>query len=91
MILWISCFGASWLYANTLERTGTWIVTTDMYLVKENFEESVPQGFLAREHEPWMRSNQKIHALQRRTKAKMLYGHDEDILSLYQSAPHAYT
>lgn len=74
-----------------LQESGTWIVTTDMYLVKENFEENLPLGFLARDHNPWCASNQKIHALQRRTKAKLLYGHDADTLASYQQAPHAYT
>lgn len=71
-------------------RTGTWIATTDMYLVKENFEENLPLGFLSREHTLWCASNQKIHALQKRTKAKMLYGHCKDTLELYKAAPHSY-
>lgn len=74
-----------------LKDSGTWIVTTDMYLVKENFEDSVPLGFLARDHEAWCESNQKIHALQKRTKAKMLFGHCAETIGLYQLSPHAYT
>ena len=73
-----------------VRRTGTWIATTDMYLVRENFEGDVPLGFLLRDHDDWMASNQKMHALQRRTKAKMLFGHDAETLAQYELAPHAY-
>jgi len=73
-----------------LINTGTWIVTTDMYLVKENFEDNLPLGFLARDHNPWCHSNQQIHSLQKRTKGKMLFGHCADTLEQYQFAPHAY-
>jgi glyoxylase-like metal-dependent hydrolase (beta-lactamase superfamily II) len=73
-----------------LSQSGTWIVTTDMYIVKENFEENLPLGFLARDHNPWCHSNQLIHQLQRRTKAKMLFGHCADTLAKYQLTPHAY-
>ena len=54
---------------------GTWIVTIDMYLVKENFENNLLLDFLARDHSPWCNSNQQIHSLQKRTKGKMLIGH----------------
>lgn len=73
-----------------MKESGTWIITTDMYHVKENYYDNAPQGFLARDHHPWVNSNQKIHALQRRTNAKMLFGHCKETLSLYKTAPHAY-
>ncbi|KAI9723554.1 MAG: hypothetical protein M1828_004150 [Chrysothrix sp. TS-e1954] len=74
-----------------LPESGTWIATTDMYLIKENFEQNVPLGWLGRDHNAWCRSNQMIHQLQRRTDAKMLFGHDAGTIAQYKVAPHAYT
>lgn len=75
---------------NLLE-SGTWITTTDMYLVKENYEANLPLGWLARDHHAWFESHQMIKHLARRTDAKMLFGHDAGVFDKYQSAPHAYT
>ncbi|KAF2089822.1 Metallo-hydrolase/oxidoreductase [Saccharata proteae CBS 121410] len=69
---------------------GTWIFTTDQYHVYENFEASHPQGWLARDHDDWCRSHQMIRMLQRRTGAKMVFGHCKDTLDKYKTAPHAY-
>lgn len=62
------------MQVNMIE-SGTWIFTTDMYHVKENWEEGIPQGWLARDHDDWVRSHQMIKMLQRRTNAKMVLGH----------------
>jgi glyoxylase-like metal-dependent hydrolase (beta-lactamase superfamily II) len=73
-----------------MPKTGPWVFTTDMYHVSENYEESVPQGWLAREHDDWVRSNQMIHMLQRRTGARMIFGHCTKALEGLKMAPHAY-
>ncbi|KAL9088571.1 MAG: hypothetical protein Q9165_006091 [Trypethelium subeluteriae] len=44
-----------------LSESGTWIFTSDMYHVHENYEDNHPQGWLARDHDDWVRSNQMIH------------------------------
>jgi len=62
-----------------LKDSGTWIATTDMYHVKENWEASQPQGWLARDHDDWVRSHQMIRMLQKRTNAKMILGHCKDV------------
>lgn len=48
-----------------LNDSGTFIFTTDQYHVKENFEADMPQGWLARDHDNWVRSHQMIKALQK--------------------------
>ncbi|KAF2716236.1 Metallo-hydrolase/oxidoreductase [Polychaeton citri CBS 116435] len=73
-----------------LKDSGTWIFTTDQYHVKENFEASVPQGWLARDHDDWVASHQMIKMLQKRTQAKMMFGHCAETLSLYNIAPSFY-
>ncbi|KAF2099918.1 Metallo-hydrolase/oxidoreductase [Rhizodiscina lignyota] len=71
--------------------SGTWICTTDMYHVLENWEDNVPQGWLARDHDDWIRSHQMIRMLQRRTNANMLFGHCKKTAEKYKFAPYSYT
>ncbi|OCL05541.1 Metallo-hydrolase/oxidoreductase [Glonium stellatum] len=74
-----------------LYHSGTWIFTSDMYHVKENYIDSVPQGWLARNHDDWVRSNQMIKMLAKRTDAKVILGHCSETLSLWKTAPYYYT
>lgn len=48
-----------------LKESGTWIFTTDQYHVHENWESGIPQGWLARDHDDWVESDQMIKALQK--------------------------
>jgi glyoxylase-like metal-dependent hydrolase (beta-lactamase superfamily II) len=70
--------GLSIMQVNMLE-SGTWIFTTDMYHVRENYEDNQPQGWLARDHDEWVRSHQMIKTLARRTSAKVVLGHDKEV------------
>ncbi|KAF2442278.1 Metallo-hydrolase/oxidoreductase [Karstenula rhodostoma CBS 690.94] len=63
-----------------LKESGTWIFTSDQYHVKENYQDDVPQGWLARDHESWCRSHQMIKGLARRTKGKVVLGHCWDTI-----------
>lgn len=69
-----------------MPESGTWIFTTDQYHVHENYEASHPQGWLARDHDDWVRSNQMIHMLAKRTNAKLVFGHDKECLESYKIA-----
>ncbi|EKG11432.1 Beta-lactamase-like protein [Macrophomina phaseolina MS6] len=73
-----------------LQESGTWIFTSDMYHVKENYESSIPQGWLAREHDSWIQSNQMIKRLAKRTKANVVLGHCVETLAQYKNAPEFY-
>ena len=73
-----------------MPNSGTWIFTTDMYHVEENWKASVPQGWLARDHDDWVRSHQMIRTIQKRTNAKMVLGHCRDTFMKYKSAPDFY-
>jgi glyoxylase-like metal-dependent hydrolase (beta-lactamase superfamily II) len=75
-----------------LKESGTWIFTSDQYHVKENFEEDVPQGWLARDHAAWVESHQMIKGLKRRTNGKVVLGHCwETVRNLgLEFAPKAY-
>lgn len=63
-----------------MPKTGTWIFTSDQYHVKENFIDDTPQGWLARDHEAWVKSHQMIKGLKRRTNGKVVLGHCWDTL-----------
>ncbi|KAL1857765.1 hypothetical protein Plec18170_002989 [Paecilomyces lecythidis] len=81
--------GLSMLQLN-LENSGTWLFTTDQYHVHENYENSTPQGWLARDHKAWVRSHQLVKAIARRTDASLVFGHDLETFFKYQHAPHFY-
>jgi glyoxylase-like metal-dependent hydrolase (beta-lactamase superfamily II) len=75
-----------------MPKTGTWVFTSDQYHVKENFQDDVPQGWLARDHNAWCESHQRIKALKRRTNAKVVLGHCWDTVRELglEFAPRAY-
>jgi glyoxylase-like metal-dependent hydrolase (beta-lactamase superfamily II) len=82
--------GLSVLQAN-LKDSGTWIFTTDQYIVKENYESLANQGWFTRDHASWSRSNQMVQSLQKLTDAKLIFGHDREVLFQYKTAPEFYT
>lgn len=59
-----------------LRNSGQWLFTTDQYHIKENFDLDTPQGWLARDHGDWHRSNQKIKMYIKNTKPNIIFGHD---------------
>jgi hypothetical protein len=60
--------------------------------VKENFEKDVPQGWLARDHDAWVKSHQMIKGLKKRTGGKVVLGHCWDTVRdlKLEFAPKAY-
>ncbi|KAK9900534.1 Metallo-hydrolase/oxidoreductase [Cystobasidium minutum MCA 4210] len=60
-----------------LLQDGTFIFTGDLFHVKENYEDGIPQGWLARDHPSWFNSYNKIKRLQHRTKGMVIMGHDD--------------
>lgn len=70
-----------------LRTSGTWIVTSDHYIVQENYHNLTPQGWLTREHPSWSRSNQEVHLQQKTTCANIIFGHDRAALMKHKLAP----
>lgn len=62
-----------------LEDSGTYIFVSDHGHVKENIWQGIPQGWLARDHQAWFNSNQRLLLMEKTMKAKIIPGHDEDI------------
>ncbi|CZS77702.1 unnamed protein product [Fusarium graminearum] len=70
--------------------SGTWIFTSDQYIVQENYDNLSTQGWLTRDHAAWSMSNQLVHTLQKATRAKVILGHDREVLMRYNLAPQYY-
>ncbi|KIW63929.1 hypothetical protein PV04_08893 [Phialophora macrospora] len=66
-----------------LEGSGTWIWTTDQFHIAENYELSHPHGWLARDHNAWIKSLKMIQRFQRLFDAKLVFGHDMDVAKKY--------
>ncbi|CAG8157825.1 unnamed protein product [Penicillium olsonii] len=73
-----------------LQNSGAWVFTSDQYHVEENYHASHPQGWLARDHDDWVRSHQMIKALVKRTGAKLVFGHCSSTFVNYEQAPRYY-
>lgn len=58
-----------------LAKEWTFIWTTGVYYVRENFEGSHPQGWLERYHTQWCQSNGMIKNLKSQVNATLLFGY----------------
>jgi len=66
-----------------LEKSGTWIWTTDQFHIAENYELSHPHGWLARDHNAWIHSLKMIQRLQRLFNANLVFGHDKEVAAKF--------
>ncbi len=64
-----------------LPNAGTFIFTSDLILLKENYEQSRPQGWLLRDHRAWWGSLKFVRAMAERTDAHLVFGHDPDVFA----------
>lgn len=63
-----------------LENEGTFLFVSDHAHVWENYKPGVPQGWLARDHQAWFSSNQRLQRLEKTTGGKVVPGHDLDVV-----------
>ncbi|MCU1671381.1 MAG: N-acyl homoserine lactonase family protein [Blastococcus sp.] len=68
-----------------LQNSGTFFLTSDLFHVRDLFEQGLPQGWLARNAHDWWRSYKWIKQLQQKTDATMVYGHDAEVLEELQA------
>ncbi|OAL05588.1 Metallo-hydrolase/oxidoreductase [Phaeosphaeriaceae sp. SRC1lsM3a] len=71
-----------------LKNTGSWIFTSDQYIVQENYDGLGTQGWLTRDHSAWSKSNQEVHFLQKALGAHLILGHDRNALMKHKLAPN---
>jgi glyoxylase-like metal-dependent hydrolase (beta-lactamase superfamily II) len=64
-----------------LANAGTFILTSDQFHLRDNYEGPQPLGWLLRDHAAWWRSYRLVKTMADRTAAKLLFGHDADVLA----------
>ncbi|MET0887025.1 MAG: N-acyl homoserine lactonase family protein [Mycetocola sp.] len=62
------------------KNSGHFMLTSDLYHVRELFEQDLPQGWLGRDAHSWFRSHRWMKQLQQQYDATMVYGHDATVL-----------
>jgi glyoxylase-like metal-dependent hydrolase (beta-lactamase superfamily II) len=70
-------FGAQVSLANA----GTFILTSDQFHLRDNYEGPHPLGWLMRDQPAWWRSCQFVKTLAARTDATLVFGHDAEVLT----------
>ncbi|KAJ9501186.1 hypothetical protein H2202_002980 [Exophiala xenobiotica] len=71
----------------SFEKSGTIVVTGDLFHVKENFEIGKPQGSIMRDYNAWFRSRDYVRRLVARTKAKICLGHERSYFDAFEKSP----
>ena len=64
-----------------LANAGTFILTSDQFHLRDNFEGPNPLGWLLRDHAAWWRSYRWVKTAAERTGATLVFGHDADVLA----------
>jgi glyoxylase-like metal-dependent hydrolase (beta-lactamase superfamily II) len=71
----------------TMQKTGTVLLTGDLFHVTENFE-GVPQsGSLIRDYTAWYRSSEWARHLAKMKKAKVVLGHEGSFFKAFPASP----
>ncbi|MEA2315515.1 MAG: hypothetical protein QOI03_2207 [Solirubrobacteraceae bacterium] len=64
-----------------LANAGTFILTSDQFHLRDNYEGPLPLGWLLRDHAAWWRSYRTVKTMADRADAKLVFGHDADVLA----------
>jgi glyoxylase-like metal-dependent hydrolase (beta-lactamase superfamily II) len=64
-----------------LANSGTFLLTSDQFHLSENYAGPQPLGWLLRDYAAWWRSARKVKLLAERTDARLVFGHDADVLA----------
>jgi glyoxylase-like metal-dependent hydrolase (beta-lactamase superfamily II) len=59
----------------------TFLFTSDRFHLRDNYAGPQPLGWLLRDHAAWWRSYRQVKTLADRTDAKLVFGHDADVLA----------
>lgn len=63
-----------------LDKSGDFILTSDLSHLRENFEEERILGWLLEDRRAWLRSVRKLKTIARTANAQVVYGHDAERL-----------
>jgi glyoxylase-like metal-dependent hydrolase (beta-lactamase superfamily II) len=64
-----------------LPNAGTFFLTSDQFHLRENYEQGQPLGWLLRDHAAWWRSHRFVRQVAERTGARLVFGHDAEVLA----------
>jgi glyoxylase-like metal-dependent hydrolase (beta-lactamase superfamily II) len=64
-----------------LANAGTFVLTSDQFHLRDNYEGPQPLGWLLRDHAAWWRSYRWVRTVAERTGARLVFGHDADVLA----------
>jgi glyoxylase-like metal-dependent hydrolase (beta-lactamase superfamily II) len=64
-----------------LASAGTFLLTSDQFHLRDNYEGPQPLGWLLRDHAAWWRSYRFVKTLHDRTGARLVFGHDRGVLT----------
>jgi glyoxylase-like metal-dependent hydrolase (beta-lactamase superfamily II) len=64
-----------------LANAGTFLLTSDQFHLRDNYEGPQPLGWLLRDHAAWWRSYRFVKTMADRTEARLVFGHDADVLA----------
>lgn len=70
-----------------LANAGTFFLTSDQFHLRDNWEGPTPLGWLMRDHAAWFRSYRFTQRLVEKTGARLVFGHDADVLAELQKEP----
>jgi glyoxylase-like metal-dependent hydrolase (beta-lactamase superfamily II) len=56
-------------------------LTSDQFHLRDNYEGPQPLGWLLRDHAAWWRSCRQVRLMAERTGARLVFGHDADVLA----------
>ena len=71
-----------------LRNSGSFLLTTDQYHMRANYEHDLPQGWASGDQAEWWRSHQKVQMLVKNLGIKLIFGHDAQV---YRCQPHTET
>jgi glyoxylase-like metal-dependent hydrolase (beta-lactamase superfamily II) len=64
-----------------LANSGTFFLTSDQFHLSDNYAGPQPLGWLLRDYAAWWRSCRTVKLLAERTGARLVFGHDADVLA----------
>jgi glyoxylase-like metal-dependent hydrolase (beta-lactamase superfamily II) len=64
-----------------LASSGTFVLASDQFHLQDNYAGPQPLGWLLRDHAAWWRSYRQVRTLVERTGARLVFGHDAEVLA----------
>jgi glyoxylase-like metal-dependent hydrolase (beta-lactamase superfamily II) len=70
-----------------LANAGHFVLTSDQFHLRDNYEGPQPLGWLLRDHAAWWASYRKVKTMADRTGARLVFGHDAEVLAELRREP----